>query len=63
MKIDPIKITIRELALGYEDNDEEGVIGYGGKLDIRPRYQRNFVYSEKKRDAVIDTVSNNYPLN
>ena len=63
MKIELKEITIRELAEGYVDNAEEGVIGYGGKLDIRPPYQREFIYKDKQRDAVIDTVTKNYPLN
>lgn len=54
------QITIRELTENYEDNDEQGVRGYGGKLDIRPQYQREFVYNEKKRNAVIRTVRNNF---
>jgi hypothetical protein len=36
MKIELKEITISELAKGYQDNSEAGVIGYGGKLDIRP---------------------------
>ncbi len=63
MKIELTEITVRELAEGYKDNAEEGVFGYGGKLDIRPPYQREFIYKDKKRDAVIDTVTKNYPLN
>ena len=63
MKIEPIEITVSALANGYEDNDENGVIGYGGKLDIRPPYQREFVYGDKERNAVIDTLQKNYPLN
>ena len=30
---------------------------------IRPRYQREFVYKDAKRDAVIDTVLQWLPLN
>ena len=63
MKIELKEITIRELAEGYEDNAEEGVVGYGGKLDIRPPYQREFIYNDKQRDAVIDTVTKDFPLN
>jgi len=63
MKIELKEITIRDLAKGYEDNDENGVVGYGGRLDIRPPYQRNFVYREEQRAAVIDTVTKGYPLN
>lgn len=63
MKIELKEITIRELTDGYEDNDEDGVVGYGGKLDIRPPFQREFIYKDKQRDAVIDTVTKDYPLN
>jgi len=48
---------------GYLDRNEEGVVGYEGKLDIRPPYQREFVYDEKKRNAVIDTIRKDFPLN
>jgi len=63
MKIELKEITIKELTTGYQDNSDEGVIGYGGRLDIRPPYQREFIYKDKQRDAVIDTVTKNYPLN
>lgn len=63
MKIELKEITIGELAGGYKDNAEEGVVGYGGRLDIRPSYQREFIYKDKQRDAVIHTVTNNFPLN
>lgn len=63
MKIELREIEIRELANGYEDNAEGGVLGYGGKLDIRPPYQREFIYKDKQREAVIDTVTKGFPLN
>ena len=63
MKIELKEITIREVANGYKNHDEEGVVGYGGKLNIRPKYQREFVYKDKQRDDVIVTVRNNFPLN
>jgi len=63
MQIELKEITVRELANGYEDNQENGVIGYGGKLDIRPPYQREFIYKDKQREAVIDTITKNFPLN
>lgn len=62
MKIELKEITIRELADSYEDNAEGGVKGYGGKLDIRPPYQREFIYKDKQRDAVINTVTKDFPL-
>ena len=57
------EITVRELTDGYIDNEEGGVRGYSGLLDIRPPYQREFVYGEKQRNAVIDTVMKGFPLN
>ncbi len=63
MKIDLQKIQIRKVIVGYKDSAEEGVEAYGGKLDIRPKYQREFVYKEKQRNAVIETIKNNFPLN
>lgn len=63
MKIILKEISVKELSYGYKDNAEEGVIGYGGKLDIRPPYQREFIYKDKQRDAVIDTITKDFPLN
>lgn len=63
MDINLTNVTIRDLVDGYEDNQESGVVGYGLKLNIRPPYQREFVYNEKQREAVIETVTRNFPLN
>jgi hypothetical protein len=63
MNIELHKIPIRDLSAGYINSDEEGVKGYEGKLDIRPKYQREFVYKDEQRNAVIDTVRNGFPLN
>ncbi|MBQ9103525.1 MAG: DUF262 domain-containing protein [Clostridia bacterium] len=63
MKIELKEITIREVVENYIDSNEEGVYGYNGKLNIRPKYQREFVYDEKKRNAVIETIQKNFPLN
>ena len=63
MEIKLHEITIRDVVDGYEDNQENGVIGYGGKLDIRPPFQREFIYNEKERNAVIETINKDFPLN
>ena len=63
MNIELHKITVRELTKGYVDNNENGVRAYSGRLDVRPPYQREFVYKEKQRDAVIDTLTQGFPLN
>ena len=49
------EITIRELIQNYADNQENGVKAYGGLLDVRPPYQREFVYGDKERIAANDT--------
>ncbi len=63
MKIELKEMKVRDLTEGYQDNDEAGVVGYSGKLDIRPPYQREFIYKDKQRDAVIDTITRDFPLN
>ncbi len=63
MKIEPHTITVRDLVAGYVNSEEEGVVAYGGKLDVRPKYQREFIYSDAEQKAVIDTVTKGYPLN
>ena len=63
MKIELHEIPIRDVVAGYKDSQEGGVVGYGGLLDIRPAYQREFIYKDDKRNAVIDTVRKNFPLN
>ena len=63
MRITLKQITISALIDAYSDNGEDGVVGFGGKLDIRPPFQREFVYNDKQRIAVIDTVTKGLPLN
>jgi len=63
MKIDLHKIPVRKVIAGYKDSAEEGVVAYGGKLDIRPKYQREFVYKPEQRNAVMHTVQHQFPLN
>ena len=63
MNIELRKVTVRELTKCYEDNEELGVRGFGGKLDIRPSYQREFIYDQQKREAVITTIMKGFPLN
>jgi hypothetical protein len=63
MKIALKNIKVSELTNSYEDKSEEGVRGYGGHLNIRPAYQREFIYKEKQRNEVINTVRKDFPLN
>ncbi|CAN5394656.1 hypothetical protein BH23CHL1_BH23CHL1_24770 [soil metagenome] len=63
MKIELHRMMIGEVLKGYLDSAEEGVTAYNGQLNIRPKYQREFVYKDKQRDEVIRTVRNGFPLN
>ena len=61
-----IKLTTKKVAdalKGYEDNQEDGVVAYDGKLDIRPPYQRAYVYEAEERNAVIHSILHGFPLN
>ncbi len=63
MTIKQISVTVGEITQGYVNNEEQGVRGYNGLLDIRPPYQREFIYNDKEQQAVINTVLKGYPLN
>ncbi len=66
MKIERIQIPVKELCNGYEERGTdgiEGIVAYGGLLDVRPPYQREYVYAPKERDEVIRTVKKGFPLN
>ena len=63
MKIQPKQISIRDLYTGFQDSGDAGVVGFGGRLNIRPAYLREFVYKDEQRDKVLDTVQKGYPLN
>ena len=63
MKIELREVCVRDVVNGYVDNDEEGVLGYGGRLNIRPPFQREFIYKDKQRNEVVRTIQKNFPLN
>jgi len=63
MDIKELKVTVGEVCEGYFNDAEEGVVGYDDRLDIRPKYQREFVYKDNQRDEVIRTVLKGLPLN
>lgn len=48
MKIELKHITIRELTEGYEDKNQDGVVGYRGKLDVRPLFKESLYISQNK---------------
>lgn len=63
MRTERINIKVARLVEEYQDLDWDGVFGFGGKLDIRPKYQREFIYDLDRQRKVIDTVINRRPLN
>lgn len=67
MEVKKYAITIRDLCEGYVNDSEidieQGVYAYGGKLCVRPAFQRSFVYNKKQENAVIDTALKGFPLN
>jgi len=63
MEITEQKVTLRELMDGFVNNDEEGVVGFHGKLNIRPAFQREFIYKDKQKIEVIRTILKGFPLN
>lgn len=63
MQIKLHEIPVRDVVAGYRDSEENGVVGYNGKLNIRPAFQREFIYKDKQRDEVIKTITKGFPLN
>ena len=64
MKIELKKITVRDLVKPTTMTTAKAECAATGiKLDIRPPFQREFVYKDKQRDAVVDTINKGFPLN
>ena len=65
MEIHEHKITIRDMIDGYHDDGDGHVVGLGGMLNIRPPYQREYIYDGKKdfQEALILSVFHNRPVN
>ncbi len=63
MKIEHKKYKLKEIYKEYKNNKEEGVIAFDGKLNVRPAYQREFVYNEEQMKNVIHSIMSNFPLN
>ena len=63
MNINLFNIKVKDVFDGFVDKGEDGVFAYGGKLTIRPAYQREFVYDLKQQEAVLHTILKKFPLN
>ena len=68
MKIKTVKVPIRDLVRNYVDNGEEGVFTYNSEdkpqaqLVCRPKYQREFVYTEAESASLMDSIMHDYPI-
>ena len=57
-------LTIRDLVEGFDEDTKTGrVRAFGGNLNVRPPYQREFIYEADAQQEVIRTIVNGYPLN
>ena len=62
-------IKVGDIVAGYLNDQNTGeVTAYGGRLNVRPAYQREFVWDGggvggKKQQALIDSIMNHYPIN
>lgn len=64
MKIELHNIPIRDLFDNFNEDEENGIVtGYHGQLNMRPVYQREFIYDDNQKRAVIKSIRNNFPLN
>lgn len=58
-------LTVSALLEGfdYNETEEKGLYGMGGKLTIQPEYQRNYIYASGGRDeAVVQSVLRGHPI-
>jgi len=66
VNIERMQVTVGELIEGYEEKGTEGiegVVAYSGKLNVRPPYQREYIYKDKERDEVIRSIMKGFPIN
>ena len=63
MDVELKMIPVGEVVKNYADEGSDGVTAYDGRLNVRPPYQREFVYKDAQRDLVIKTLMAGFPLN
>jgi len=63
MRINKTEWTVKEVTEGYNDLKQNGCFSMNDQLNIRPIYQREFVYDDNKQKAVINSILNGLPLN
>lgn len=64
MEIKLHEISVRDVFDGYYNDESTGqVVAFGGALNVRPTYQREFVYDDNKKIAVMNSILHEFPLN
>ena len=63
MNIELHEIPVREIIDGYKNSQELGVMGYHGRLNIRPAFQRELIYNNTQQGEVIRSIMKGFPLN
>jgi len=68
--VEQTNIKVSDLVNGYINDIETGSVeAFGGRLNVRPPYQREFVWDKgsnvggKQQKALIDSIMNRYPIN
>ncbi len=64
LKIIKETATVREIVEGYHEDEHGNVVGYGGMLNIRPPYQREYLYegNEIFRKNLLESIYHNRPI-
>lgn len=68
--VEQTNIKVSDLVKGYINDPSTGAVeAYNGRLNVRPAYQREFVWDKgstsggKKQEALIDSIMKGYPIN
>lgn len=57
------EISIRDIIENYKNLGMDGVYAFNDELEVRPPYQREYVYAGTGKDvAVIDSIIHEYPI-
>lgn len=62
MEVIKTEITIRDLIESYRNAPRSGVRAYHDALDVRPAYQREFVYNDTEQSLLIESILDGYPI-
>lgn len=63
MNIEMHEISVRDVFEGYKDSAEAGVVAYKNRLNVRPAFQREYIYTGEQRNEVVRTIRKKFPLN